>query len=537
MKELYNRMQQKNFDYVKNDMGKGEWTYLSRFSEDGKEAVANEWVILVKKDDFGGMSDSGLGQQLICCCTPGFTSSSDGTFYEVDTSVIACEKIVNFREFHGAAQDYVEINQEFVLLFNLYYDRRENRYYAFKDNGEKEEVIVFEGPTDVRVKTKYLRRYASAKQLYIIIGFYYRNISKIDKRTAAKTKLNECVRDEMLVYRMLGFNDYNDSTKVVTIMQGQKNIKPEPVEKCGIWPYDHKADERGEKFIIGVDENGENVYSEPLSPHGNYEYLTPVFFKKEVLHRYISEPEKFKVDDGFLSRGCLWGLRMDAEDADYVNVYLGDLATELPVEEHKHWAYYNVPPRKSVSRTRFMRDFMAEFTNPESMDFKFKQDFERFQQKWKEKYGWSFYRELHEGDQYHYTTLLASVLNNQQEFDARVLNLCIILVDYLNEAELGKMITIPEGEKNVQGLKKLKLWLLQNGIAGFEVHYDFLHSLYQLRSKGSGAHRKSTSYDAALSKFRMNEGESFKAIFNRILQKADAFALFMLRVCCDEKAV
>lgn len=535
MKELYNRVQQKNFDYVRNDMGKGEWTYLSRFSRDSKEAVANEWVILVKKEAMERMHDFGLGQQLFCRQEPGFTSCSDGTFYEADTSVVGCEKIVNLREFNGLGNDYVEINQEFVLLFNLYYDRSENKYYAFKDNGEKEEVIVFESLMDVKVKTKYLRRYAAAKQLYTIIGFYFMEEVPLDKQSIEESETDECVREVGLIYKMLCKRYPNNTTKVYTIFQGQKNIAPQSVEKCGIWPYDQKSEAEGEKFIIGVDENGENVYSEPLTQNSYRCCLRPVFFKKEVLHRYLAEPEKFSVEDGLLRCGYLWSLEIDTEDEDYVNVYLCDLARDLPFEEHKYWRYYNVPPVKRVSNTRFKRDILAEFANPESIDFKFKMDFEHFQQKWTEKYGWSFYQKHHEGDEYHYSTLMSVVMNNQQEFDARVLNLCIILVDYLNEKELAKMITISTGEEHVQGLKKLKLWFEQNGIANFEKHYDFLHSLYQLRSKGGGAHRKSKAYDKALSKFYMNKGESFKSIFNRILQKADDFALFMLQFCSNEK--
>lgn len=536
MKNLTRLQQKDKIAYIENTLGLEEWTYLSKFGGDGDISLRNEWVLLVKSESMEKMRDLGHRQQLICCQSPGFSCSSKGTIYHADVSGDECENIVNYREFYGLAENRVELSQEFVLLFNLLYDASSRIYYAFGRNGEKEEVVVWDNLKDVRVKTKYLRRYTAAKQLYTVIGIYYREDSLIpltDLEDSAAIQEKNDIYSYDFWYTDLMMED----RRTCSILQGQKNIAPLPVEKCGIWPYNHKPDDKGEAFIIGVDENGENIYSEPLTLDSYPCGLRPIFFKKEVLHRYLSEPEVFTIEDGILRCGCLWSLEIDAEDEDYVNVYLRDLARSLPFAEHKHWAYYNVPPMKRMSEVRYMRDVLAEFADSKSPDFKFKQDFERFQQKWKEKYGWSFYRELHEGDQYHYTTLLASVLNNQQEFDARVLNLCIILVDYLNEAELGKMITIPEGEKNVQGLKKLKLWSLQNGIAGFEVHYDFLHSLYQLRSKGSGAHRKSTSYDAALSKFRMNEGESFKAIFNRILQKADAFALFMLRVCCDEKAV
>jgi hypothetical protein len=41
----------------------------------------------------------------------------------------------------------------------------------------------------------------------------------------------------------------------------------------------------------------------PEAPH----YLTPVFFRAEVLEKYYADPGKYSVEDGSLRCGRLWG--------------------------------------------------------------------------------------------------------------------------------------------------------------------------------------------------------------------------------------
>ena len=71
----------------------------------------------------------------------------------------------------------------------------------------------------------------------------------------------------------------------------------------------------------------------PEAPH----YLTPVFFKKEVLQRYLSHPDRYSVEDGYLRCQSLWGMAIDNHHKDYVSAYLGDLGRDLPEAEQNHW--------------------------------------------------------------------------------------------------------------------------------------------------------------------------------------------------------
>jgi hypothetical protein len=121
---------------------------------------------------------------------------------------------------------------------------------------------------------------------------------------------------------------------------GKKIIPPLPVEKCGVWPYDAPARKFAD-YIIGMNAEGQNVVhtadeeelanyfgKNPGAPH----YLTPVWFRREVLSKYYEHPEKYSVEDGYLRCGSLWGLSIDNDLPDHVVVYLGDLG-HLAYEE------------------------------------------------------------------------------------------------------------------------------------------------------------------------------------------------------------
>lgn len=45
------------------------------------------------------------------------------------------EPIMFYREFYGVKKNHVEISEEFRLLINMYFNQRNNSYYAVLDSG------------------------------------------------------------------------------------------------------------------------------------------------------------------------------------------------------------------------------------------------------------------------------------------------------------------------------------------------------------------------------------------------------------------
>lgn len=95
---------------------------------------------------------------------------------------------------------------------------------------------------------------------------------------------------------------------------GKKYILPGPMAP----ENDEATTEVYQEFIVGSEPSGKSVkYTcnpEKLAdyfgknsdaPH----YLTPVFFRTEVLSKYYAGPQKYSVEDGYLRCGSLWGLR------------------------------------------------------------------------------------------------------------------------------------------------------------------------------------------------------------------------------------
>ena len=146
--------------------------------------------------------------------------------------------------------------------------------------------------------------------------------------------------------------------KTESVIHGKMIIEGLPFEKCGLWPFAEKEEREYAEFIIGVDSDEKPISftSDPeklrnlfgKNPNAPL-YQTPVFFKKTVLGKYISEPTKYQVVDGHLWCDGFWGMRLDNNHTDYMIAMLGDLGRDLPEKEQTHWKHHNVAPDGTYS--------------------------------------------------------------------------------------------------------------------------------------------------------------------------------------------
>lgn len=302
------------------------------------------------------------------------------------------------------------------------------------------------------------------------------------------------------------------------LIAGLKNFKPDFLGRS--------EDKKYEDYIIGIDDDGKEIFhtsnevelsnyfgKNPGAPH----YLTPVFFKKEVLNKYYDNPEKYEVEDGFVRCHGSWLLRLDNNHAKYVVVFLGDLG-HLHNKEQIYWKSFNVAHQGRVSGTAWKRGFKAEFADPEQPDLYFKYKFGIFQEAWHKKYGWYLFKPLSKGDEHHMKSLHTPATNDQKEFDAQILSLTKIMIDSLNEKELMKGLTITK--KSPKGLYKLEAFLLSK-FPPFKGLLEFLRKLQSLRSL-SVAHRKSekkVDYKKVREFFEM-EKKDLPEVFEEIIIKA-----------------
>ena len=242
------------------------------------------------------------------------------------------------------------------------------------------------------------------------------------------------------------------------------------------------------------------------------QYLTRVFFRKEVLDKYYNKPSKYSVEDGYLffvkENGVNeWGVPLDNNARDCIMVYLGDLG-RMPYEEQKYWKIYNIE-KGSSSPVSYKRDFEAEFCSPTEPALYFKEKFEIFNGKWKNKFRWDLFKPLHKEDEHHIKSLRIPS-EEQKEFDEVILSLNKLLIDSLNVNEMKKDLVFDDEDKTLSIFEK---YLNQKHRLNFPEMFGFLRNLQELRSKGS-AHRKGSNYNETYGKF---DKESFSKTFKFIL--------------------
>jgi hypothetical protein len=261
------------------------------------------------------------------------------------------------------------------------------------------------------------------------------------------------------------------------------------------------------KFNCDNSKLANNFGANSHAPH----FLTPIFFKKEVLDKYYNHSSKYSVKDGYLfyknEEGInMWGMPIDNNQQDCVMVYLGDL-DKIPFEEQQHWKLNNLLKKEGkISETSFKRDFKAEACSPEEPVLFFKGKFSSFNGKWKEKFGWFLFKPLNAGDEHHWKSLKIPS-GEQKEFDEKVLSLTKIIIESLNIPKMKEKLIYNEKDKPILIFDK---YLEQKHKFKSPGAVQYLKNLQELRSKGS-AHRKAKDFQKTYKKFdKGNFAETFK---------------------------
>ena len=479
---------------------------------------------------------------------PGFSQGWSGgkkqTTYHRFGGSGGVRPLVVYREFHGAYPSYVEVCEEFRHYHNLAEDPNRRVLLDFDRSGYEIEVARI-GPKQVDAKLRYLKEFQAGTGLYL--GIYidsvrYSNLSIDD----IPKDLHEVVHTEKQLRYLrnvsktghFGEKYSTFSRLLVTVV-----MPPPPQEGAGIWPYEANDQDNEVSFVTGVNDSGYNVeHTSNPAKLGNYfganpgasHYLTPIYFRKEVLTKYYADPDRYTVSDGNLSCLGLWGCRIDNDHSAHVVVFLGDLGRDLPYEERLHWKQFNVPPEGGVSETNFKRSFLAQWAAPKAPDLVFRQEYAHLSKAWEKSQGWPLFLRAEAGDAHLIETVRVPVTNSQSELDEQILTLTKLVVDSLNEKELASRGGA--GAPGDKGITKLEMFLKGTGFAQATSVTQFLRDLQALRSSGSG-HRKGERYAtivAALGADLRRKPE----IMSRLLEEATAaLGALGLHHCPDYRTV
>ena len=473
--------------------------------------------------------------------TPGFTQYGCGENAEIIYSRFNndrnMEPFVIERDFNGlGVENEIEIVEEFRLLNNLYFERSRNEY---RDLEADTVVIRIEGDF-VCVNRKYLKRYLAVKNMVMLVHIDSRYITdRFDPEIKPQYEEHTESDDKIYTFNFGVLKDFPPKRNF-SLFYVKALIRGCKLEECGYWPYD-EVDRKYEDYIIGVNSDGQDILfssdpdklsnyfgKNPEAPH----YLTPVFFKREVLQKYYGNPKRFSVEDGIIRCGVLWALYVDNQHDDYISAYLGDLGRDLPnQQEQQHWKSFNIAIDGKLSKSKFKRDFGAQFADPDSPVFIFQNKYKSLNLLSEKKLGWPIFLPLHDDDQYNLESLRIPLSNAQPEFDMLILSLVKVLLDSLNEKQIVSRLAVKPDELK-GSISKLERWFDTCGIVDYAGHVKFLRNLQELRSCGTG-HRKGKGYDKIVKELNVTDGD-FRRSFKDILIQAIAFLDF---VACNADAL
>lgn len=453
---------------------------------------------------------------------------------------IEFEPFVFYRTFHGLYLPEIEIIQNFINFYNLYFVKNENTFKALDNEMEEHNVLQIkkeEKHMEIKVNTRYLRNYLTAREMILIRNH--------DHRRFSKEMINSLKEEERLDFSYTEPLNYNFSVWVknhksftemnsMSRLLGKDIIKPyKKINHSLIWFSDGFWEPIKQfcNFIIGIDENGENIketcneaelsnyYADTGKPH----FLTPVFFDRKVLKKYYDLPSKYFV--GARSVSCLnyWVLPTDENKKGLIYAWLGDLG-RIPFKEQQHWRQYNVLPEGGITEHIIKTDFLAEPADTDAPMFLFWKAYNRANEHCSNNHDFSLFKELSNSDSHCCDSLHVPVSNEQMEFDEMILYLAKVLNDSLNKSELDKIL----GSKEDASINSLENFIKSkiNEQDAIDIVKPF-RIIQSLRSSGS-AHIKGKGYFKNISKAdleKLSNIKRFIVILENITDSLERLAL------------
>lgn len=441
---------------------------------------------------------------------------SDGSgrshrYYRTNDSGI--EPLVIEQSFSGLRPEAFELLEEFRLFHNLYFDAAARQYVRFDDGGDA--VVVARVSADweeVEVLARALRQFMAWKDAHLAL---YVEWHRYSAKTLEELGLPE-MRGRVNKTATSSFSltmvecDFREGFRSLGRLVGKVLVPPLPREESGWGPYED--DRRYQSFIVGVDEDGNDIELSCAPDVSERKFLVPVWFRSEVLKKYQSEPERYEVSDGQVRSRGRWHLPVDNDHKDHVAVFLGDLRM-LPEKEQLHWRAHNVAPAASLSETAVRRSFKAEWATAERPEHRFARAYDEFM-RYFEKLGVDIIRPLAAGDEHCLKTLHVPYTESVMDFDNEVVKLTKLLVDSINDGELEKHITV---EKDERSLSKLEKYLRAKGRTDFEQHVAVLRDLQRYRSQNAAHRRGKDAY------------KSFAKLVPGVTSRREVFAAILVR--------
>lgn len=493
---------------------------------------------------------------------------SDGKWSFCHDGIDVLEPFVLYRSANYDIDNYVELSQDFRVLLNMhdrYISPTEHCFVVDNENGDWEKVAEIKGET-IRIKLTSLRKYLALRRMNLLLFFDEMRFSQQSFKELGLTPvMNQIVKDDDYIYNYSSLEDcHADGNKSGGWIMGKCVLRYR--EKDYNRDSFDQDDKQYAEFIYDYDDEGEpmshSCKKETLSNYfvangDNPLEMTPIFFKKEVLDKYYSNPNKYTVSDGAVGCEGSWSLYIDNDHRNYVIVplvYLGN----LDYSEQLYWKGYNVSPERDMgfSKTAYKRWIEGNFCDPMFPDLQFKYRFKQFNKRWEKQFGWPLFLPLIDEDEHRYKTLhCLTTENNHSDFDEQILSMTKLVVDSLNQkclqseiddsnTEVESFLTERKVTSSLElkaGIDKFQAFIFSKGMKCPDM-VNFLRKVQSLRSN-SVAHRKSNKRKdlAKLYEYfkldELSEQQVLEDIFVKMIKTLDTLENYFVIQSSDNKSV
>lgn len=386
-----------------------------------------------------------------------------------------------------------ELIQDFILFYNLFFEK--DAYKAYSNTGEEICIVKMQYENDmekIQIHSKYLRNYLAFKNRILVrqhdfFIHYTDTLEEMGLKSCTFTTKNDSICFETTVNE----SDLHSDFGALTRSLGKDLVLPLE-QKKNLLGWDHGYC----KFIIGVDDQENNVeFSCKQENMSSKRFFTPVFFKRDVLQRYYDEPSRFTIEYPELRCGGHWSIPIDINSAGLVQVWLGDLA-KLPHTEQLHWKTRNVLPEGGVTESRKIRDFYAEFADPDDPISQFKKSLSVFEQKFENKFGFRLFVRLGPDDLFIKKGIRIPLTDEIPEFEMQIGYLAKLLPESIDISAIVRNLEEAASSDEIESVKGKKIKALEK----FLMHHNmstqiikYLHTIQDIRSSGV-AHPKGKKY-------------------------------------------
>jgi hypothetical protein len=414
----------------------------------------------------------------------------DGTF-EDGLSQANDEFFVQARQPSGVVLPVIDVTLPFLWYWDAF--PVSDGWHYLNHAGREQELIRWDVAPEkwkVEVRALELRQYLSARAQDAIV-----QVDIVTKRDGPKfDRVDDEFANQWAHFDLhILHNASMPKRKAFSRLLGQYIVSGLANSRVPRW-QERREDRVYPEFIYSIDaETGQ-----PLKHHSDHDqlgtyfdeddsrlhYLTPIYFKREVLQPYAAQPSRYRLSVTRLECLDLWGMDISINSVGLVEAYLGDLGRDLPSDEWSHWVAYNVIPEGKTEEGRFRRDFLGQWANSKDPAGDLRRARARAAASSQAVLGAPIWKALDWDVTAEFESIMGPLTDEPSALGPHLLLLTKALVDAIDPVPLKTYLSTHEkGEQSLQLLRRLVTELGDDGDAT-----KILRALQGFRSAGGVAH-------------------------------------------------